>query len=76
MRKALAAVAAIGAVAALRPLLKRMAQKMRAHCEQMMRAQCTGSADATTHAATAPTMGHRQTTAAQVPDPCEPVATA
>jgi hypothetical protein len=74
MKKALVAVATIGAVVALRPLLKRMAQKMREHCEQMMRAPCTDHRDATTHAATTPTMS--QTTAAQVPDPGEAVATA
>ena len=76
MKKALIAVTAIGSAVALRPLLKRVPQRMREHCEQMMRAQCTDHADATTHAATAPTMSHRQTPAAHVPDPGEPVGTA
>jgi hypothetical protein len=41
MKAAMGGVAAVGAVIALRPLSKRMAQTMREHCERMMRARCT-----------------------------------
>jgi hypothetical protein len=39
MKKAIVGVAALGAIIGLRPLARRMAQKMREHCAQMA-AQC------------------------------------
>ena len=35
MKKAIVGLVAVGAVIALRPLLRRMGHKMREHCEQM-----------------------------------------
>lgn len=42
MRKALLALAAIGAMVGMRQLIKRTAPKMREHCKEMMGAQPTG----------------------------------
>ena len=39
MKKAIVAIAAVGVVLGLRPVMKRMGQKAREHCEQMA-AQC------------------------------------
>ena len=39
MKKAIIGLAAIGAVIALRPLVKRTGAKMREHCKQMMAGQ-------------------------------------
>jgi len=46
MKKVIVGLAAAGAVVALRPVLKRrMVQKMREHCDQMM-ARCQGRGEA------------------------------
>jgi hypothetical protein len=44
MKKAIVGLVAVGAVIALRPLLRRMGHKMREHCEQMA-AQFGGHAE-------------------------------
>ena len=54
MKKAIVGLAAVAAVVALRPLIKRrMLQKMREHCEQMM-SQVAASREATGHEAEGP----------------------
>jgi uncharacterized protein YjeT (DUF2065 family) len=46
MKKPIVGLVAVGVVVALRPLVKRrMAEKMREHCDQMMR-QCAGGHEA------------------------------
>ena len=54
MKKLFIGSLAIGAVMALRPVVKRrMVQKMRDHCKQMM-SQFAGSSETTRHEATGP----------------------
>jgi len=82
MKKAIIGVVSVGAVMALLPVVKRrMGQKMREHCKQMMaqfagRSETTGP-EAMGHGA----MGHKmrehcEQMAAQHEDRGEPVATA
>ena len=82
MKKAIVGLAAVAAVVALRPLIKRrMLQKMRDHCEQMM-SQCTASSEATGHEAMGPEAmrqkmrEHCGQMAAEHEERGEPVATA
>ena len=81
MKKAIVGLAAVAAVVALRPLIKRrMLQKMRDHCEQMM-GQCTARSEATGHEAMGPEAmrqkmrEHRGHMAAQHEERGEPVTT-
>lgn len=67
MKKLIVGSAAIGAVVALRPVVKRrMVQKMRDHCRQMM-GQCAGGTE---------TRAHCQQMASHSDERSEPVATA
>jgi len=69
MRKVLIGFAAIGAVIALRPVLKRIGRKMSEHCGQMMDGY--GAADKT-----AEMSGHFDQDAPRSPTNREPLGTA
>jgi len=82
MRKLIVGLAAVGAVMALRPVVKRrMVQKMREHCEQMM-GQFAGRSEATGQEATGPRAmrekmrEHCEQIAPQHAKRSEPIATA
>ena len=81
MKKAIIGFVAVGAALALRPVVKRrMVQKMRDHCKQMM-SQFAGSSETTSHEATGPEAmrqkmrEHCEQMAAQHEKRSEPVAT-
>ncbi len=81
-KKLIIGLLAVGAALALRPVVKRrIVQKMREHCEQMME-QFAGRSETTGHEATGPEAGrqkmreHCGQMAAQHEERSEPVATA
>ena len=80
-KKLIIGLVAVGAVMALRPLVKRMMQEMRDQCEQMMgqfaaRTETTGQATRSADAMRQKMREHCEQMAAQHEERSEPAATA